>query len=119
MTTKEQGKEIIRKLVETFRDNLQQYSQASYKEAHVRKEFIDKLFVAFGWDVNNEDGLSERYKEVISEDAIKKDSLTTNSKSLIGCFCFTTYFNCIFTNNFFIPFRYSLIIIYIPSKCNK
>ena len=71
MITKEQGKEIIRKLVETFRDNLQQYSQVSYKEAHVRKEFIDKLFVAFGWDVNNEEGLSERYKEVISEDAIK------------------------------------------------
>ena len=71
MITKEQGKEIIGKLVETFRDNLQQYSQTSYKEAHVRKEFIDKLFVAFGWDVNNEEGLSERYKEVISEDAIK------------------------------------------------
>jgi adenine-specific DNA-methyltransferase len=71
MITKEQGKEIIKKLVETFRDNILQYSQANYKEAHVRKEFIDKLFIAFGWDVNNEEGLSERYKEVISEDAIK------------------------------------------------
>lgn len=71
MITKEYGKEIIRKLVETFKDNIQQYSQAGYKEAHVRKEFIDKLFIAFGWDVNNEEGLSERYKEVISEDAIK------------------------------------------------
>ena len=71
MITKEQGKDLIRKLVETFRDNIQQYSQVGYKEAHVRKEFIDKLFVAFGWDVNNEQGDSERFKEVISEDAIK------------------------------------------------
>jgi len=71
MITKEQGKEIIKKLVETFRDNLQQYQQSGYKEAHVRKEFIDKFFTAFGWDVNNEEGLSERYKEVINEDAIK------------------------------------------------
>lgn len=71
MITKEQGKEIIKKLIETFRDNIQQYSQTSYKEAHVRKEFIDKFFIAFGWDVNNEQGDSERFKEVISEDAIK------------------------------------------------
>jgi len=71
MITKEQGKGIIKKLIDTFRYNIQQYSQTSYKEAHVRKEFIDKFFVALGWDVNNEEGASERYKEVINEDAIK------------------------------------------------
>ncbi|WXG44834.1 MAG: DNA methyltransferase [Promethearchaeati archaeon SRVP18_Atabeyarchaeia-1] len=71
MVTKDQAKEHIKKLVETFKSNIDQYQQASYKEAHVRKEFIDKFFVALGWDVYNDEGRSERYKEVINEDAIK------------------------------------------------
>lgn len=71
MITKEQAKEEIGKLVETFRNNLKQYQQAGYKEAHVRKEFIDKFFFFLGWDVNNEEGRAEQYKDVINEDAIK------------------------------------------------
>ncbi|MBI4154304.1 type IV restriction endonuclease, partial [Candidatus Woesearchaeota archaeon] len=71
MMNEEQAKEHVAKLVETFRENIKQYQQSSYKEAHVRKEFIDKLFIALGWDVNNDEGRAEQYKEVINEDAIK------------------------------------------------
>ena len=65
------SKQQISKLVEIFTANLEQYNNPNYKEAHVRKEFIDKFFTALGWDVNNDEGRSEKYKEVINEDAIK------------------------------------------------
>jgi len=62
---------IIENLVTVFKDNIEQYSKSNYKEAQLRKEFVDKFFVALGWDVNNDQGLSEKYKEVINEDAIR------------------------------------------------
>ncbi len=71
MPTKEEAKLKVEKLVETFKDNIKQYQQLTYKEAQVRKEFVDKFFIALGWDVNNDEGRAEQYKEVINEDAIK------------------------------------------------
>ena len=38
-------------LVNTFRENEKYYLSKDYSEAAVRKEFIDKFFVALGWDV--------------------------------------------------------------------
>ncbi len=69
--TKEQAKEKIKELIQAFKENIEQYKLSTYKEAQVRKEFIDPLFSAFGWDVSNEDKRAEQYKEVINEDAIK------------------------------------------------
>jgi predicted type IV restriction endonuclease len=73
---KEIAKQEVAKLVQTFKDNFNQYKLSTYKEAQVRKEFIDKFFKLFGWDVDNEAGDSERYKEVISEDSIKIEGKT-------------------------------------------
>ena len=69
--TKEQAKEKVKELIQAFKENIDQYRQSTYKEAQVRKEFIDPLFGAFGWDVSNDDKRAEQYKEVINEDAIK------------------------------------------------
>jgi adenine-specific DNA-methyltransferase len=63
--------ETVKTLVKTFKDNFDQYSKPSYKEAQLRKEFVDKFFTALGWDVDNTEGRAEKYKEVINEDAIK------------------------------------------------
>lgn len=63
--------QIVKNLVTVFKDNIDQYSKPSYKEAQLRKEFVDKFFIALGWDVNNDEGRAEKYKEVINEDAIK------------------------------------------------
>jgi adenine-specific DNA-methyltransferase len=63
--------QIVKNLVTIFKDNIDQYSKPSYKEAQLRKEFVDKFFVALGWDVNNDEGRAEKYKEVINEDAVK------------------------------------------------
>ncbi|MCG2718029.1 MAG: N-6 DNA methylase [Nanoarchaeota archaeon] len=73
---KEDAKQEVAKLIQTFKDNIKQYKLSTYKEAQVRKEFIDKFFKALGWDIDNEQGNSERFKEVISEDSIKIEGKT-------------------------------------------
>jgi len=67
----ENAKRIIGERVELFARNREQYRHPDYKEARLRTEFLDPFFEALGWDVSNQQGLSEVDKEVISEDAIK------------------------------------------------
>lgn len=57
--------------IETFRRNLDSYLNPDYKEAQVRQEFIDPLFAALGWDVRNEQGYAEAYKDVVHEDTLR------------------------------------------------
>jgi len=71
-----QAKEQVAKLVERFARNLDVYKRADYKEARVRVEFVDPLFEALGWDVRNEQGHAEQYKDVVHEDAIKISGAT-------------------------------------------
>ncbi|MCK4295938.1 MAG: N-6 DNA methylase [Candidatus Marinimicrobia bacterium] len=61
----------IIELVDRFERNIDAYKQGKYKETQVRREFIDPFFKALGWDVDNERGYAEAYKEVVHEDAIK------------------------------------------------
>lgn len=58
-------------LVERFERNKEAYEAAQYNETQVRREFIDPLFKALGWDIDNEQGYAEAYKDVIHEDAIR------------------------------------------------
>jgi hypothetical protein len=58
-------------LIERFHDNLPDYKAGRYNETQVRREFIDPLFKFLGWDIDNERGYAEAYKEVVHEDAIK------------------------------------------------
>ncbi len=37
----------------------------------MRRDFIDPLFKALGWDMDNSAGYAEAYRDVIHEDAIK------------------------------------------------
>jgi len=76
MVIKEEAKQELIKLIQTFRNNLDQYKLPTYKEAQVRKEFIDKFFKFLGWDVDNNEGNSEQYKDVINEDALKIEGNT-------------------------------------------
>jgi len=63
-------------LVERFQRNLDAYRSGKYNETQVRQEFINPFFIALGWDVNNEKGYAEAYKDVIHEDAIKVGGAT-------------------------------------------
>ncbi len=49
---------VIVERVQTFSDNLADYKR-DYNETQVRREFIDVLFTALGWDVENRDGYAE------------------------------------------------------------
>ncbi len=57
--------------IETFRRNLDSSLNTEYKEAQVRQEFIDPFFAALGWDVSNDQGYAEAYKDVIHEDTLR------------------------------------------------
>jgi type I restriction-modification system DNA methylase subunit len=68
--------DAILKLTELFNRNRDAYVSGAYKEAQLRHEFIDPFFKALGWDVYNESGYAEAYKDVIYEDAIKVGGFT-------------------------------------------
>lgn len=63
--------QIISELVERFKFNINDYKQGSYNETQVRREFIDPFFKALGWDVSNEKGYAEAYKDVVHEYSLK------------------------------------------------
>ena len=67
--------EVI-ELVRRFEDNIEAYKSGVYNETQIRLEFIDPFFKALGWDVHNEQGYAENYKDVIHEDAIKIGGFT-------------------------------------------
>ncbi len=66
-----QAPQQVLELVARFGENLSAYKSPQYHEAQLRKEFLDPFFAALGWDMQNTEGYSEAYKEVIHEDAIK------------------------------------------------
>ena len=61
----------ISELVERFARNEGVYKNPKYKEAQLRREFIDPFFSALGWDMDNKQGHAEQYKDIVHEDAIK------------------------------------------------
>ena len=66
----------ILKLVERFESQREAYQSGKYNEAQIRAEFIDPFFRALGWDVHNEQGYAEAYKNVVHEDALKMGGAT-------------------------------------------
>jgi len=71
MITKEQAFKKIAELVERFDQQYLSYKNADYNETLTRHDFIDPFFMALGWDVNNEQGYAESYREVIHEDKVR------------------------------------------------
>jgi hypothetical protein len=66
----------IKRLVDTFASHLSHYKSTGYNETEVRREFLDPFFKALGWDIDNESGYADAYKDVIHEDAIKVGGYT-------------------------------------------
>ena len=61
----------IQKLVERFQLHREEYLTGNYNETQLRREFLDPMFKALGWDIDNEQGFAEAYKDVVHEDAIR------------------------------------------------
>ena len=68
--------ESVRELVDRFARHVEDYKHGRYKEAQVRREFIEPFFIQLGWDVYNTAGYAEAYRDVIPEDAIKLGGTT-------------------------------------------
>lgn len=71
MISKEEAHKKIASLVERFDEQKDFYKRSDYNETLTRRDFIDPFFKALGWDIDNEQGYAESYREVIHEDKIK------------------------------------------------
>ena len=71
MTNKETAYKKISELVERFEEQYISYKKSEYNETLTRRDFIDPFFKTLGWDIDNEQGYAEAYREVIHEDKIK------------------------------------------------
>jgi hypothetical protein len=60
----------IRKLVETFEQNINEY-RTHKNETELRLQFLNPFFEALGWDVNNLKGRDENHKEVAHEFSVE------------------------------------------------
>lgn len=63
--------DIILRLCDTFYDQEKDYKSSTYNETQLRREFLDPFWKALGWDIDNERGIANAYKDVIYEDSIK------------------------------------------------
>jgi type I site-specific restriction endonuclease len=60
----------IKELVEDFQINEQRFLETSYSEAQARLDFIDKFWIALGWDVNHEREKNPYQQEVKVEKGV-------------------------------------------------
>ncbi|HEY0603072.1 MAG TPA: TaqI-like C-terminal specificity domain-containing protein [Herpetosiphonaceae bacterium] len=63
--------DFVIELIERFHQNAASYRSGRYNETQVRVEFINPLFEALGWDIQNKRGLPQDQRDVIHEDSIK------------------------------------------------
>src|SRR5208337_2376385 len=65
--------ESIQPLVDKYTFHRDAYirGQEKYNEAQLRQDFTDPFFHALGWDVNNNKGHSEAYREVMHGEPIR------------------------------------------------
>jgi adenine-specific DNA-methyltransferase len=68
---------LAKRLSEDFLSNKAHYLSSDYQESEVRKDFIDKMFVALGWDVDHNIQLDPYRQEV----KIEKSSLRSRGKA--------------------------------------
>ncbi len=61
----------IAEKIELFDRNRDTYLSGQYNEAKLRQDFLNPFFAALGWDMANDAGYAEAYRDVIHEDALK------------------------------------------------
>ncbi len=60
----------VSKLAARFQKNEQEFLSAKYQEAEVRQDFLDKFFVALGWDVYHHEHSNPYEREVKIEKSV-------------------------------------------------
>lgn len=69
--SKNEAKAKIQDLVNKFKEHIQEYKKASYNEASLRIDFLNKFFKYLDWDVENKQSLPPSFREVITEDNVQ------------------------------------------------
>jgi len=73
---REEAKENIKLLIEKFSSQIDYYKSLNYNETQTRQDFINPLFLALGWDIDNTKQKIETYRDVRHEDKIKVNGNT-------------------------------------------
>jgi type I restriction-modification system DNA methylase subunit len=65
-------------LTQAFAAQEAHFKSAGYKESQLRNDFLNPLLKAFGWDVDNEAGKSQKLRDVLQEEelAVEEDDAT-------------------------------------------
>ena len=66
----ESSKKQIANLVDEFKANEHYFKSVSFDEENTKINFINKFFIALGWDVYNDAGVAPQYKDVEFEDTV-------------------------------------------------
>ncbi len=66
----------LENLIATYQRHRSSYRSGAIIEFQLRIQFGDPLFIAMGWDVRNERGYAEAYKDVVHEDAVTVGTAT-------------------------------------------
>ncbi|MGB3016773.1 MAG: DNA methyltransferase, partial [Ignavibacteria bacterium] len=76
MYTKDSAYSKVSELVTRFDEQYASYKKSDYNETLTRRDFIDPFFRTLGWDIDNQQGFAEAYREVIHEDRVKVSGAT-------------------------------------------
>ncbi len=73
--------EKVRELVRDFQRHEAHYKESTYSEAQARKDFIDKFWIALGWDVNHDRQSNPYEQEVKVERGVSRSAVRRSSKT--------------------------------------
>jgi len=71
MSSFQQAFKDVSKLVSDFKDNESYYLSPQYQEVEARRDFIDRLFMALGWDVKHDEQKNPYEQEVKVETIVQ------------------------------------------------
>jgi hypothetical protein len=61
----------VQELIDRFETQSELYRSPTYNETNLRIDFVNPMFKALGWDIDNTKGYAEAFREVVHEDAIR------------------------------------------------
>ena len=68
--------DAVKKLIDHFHSQSDQVRSLEYNETQLRIDFVNPLFAALGWDMDNRQHFAEQYREVVHEDRVKVGGAT-------------------------------------------
>jgi len=63
--------DIVKRLIDRFDRQSDQIRSPDYNETQLRIDFVNPLYAALGWDMDNSQGFAGQYREVVHEDRVR------------------------------------------------